>query len=370
MRNHPAHPLADKPSRSAGGRLRAATVALLAFALSLCAGELVLRSTLAFDRLQYHYMRARDVFQFDTARVQFDPELGYITRPRLTVGFRNREFVTTVCTNSMGLRDDEASLEDPDVLLLGDSFAFGWGVDQGESVADVLERRTRLRVLDMGVPGYGTLQQYLLLRRYAASRDVSGKLALFLLNSTDVYENAVHPLGQIPYVDWAAAEPHVNRPGDTAFEAWVEEVNRHRSRGVFARSIFADLSLEAVRALGRRLKLYTPPRPAYVPTEADHWQAFGETVRAIRTLSERTGLAVAFVYVPWPREIDGHEPSLVHRIQSVLAYAEIPMIDLRGRLGGGAYFRLDDHWTAEGHARAAAEIGLALRTMELLHTTE
>lgn len=338
----------------------------MATVLSLCAGELVLRAALSFDRLQYHYMRSRDVFQFDAARVRFDPELGYITRPRLVVGFANREFTTTVCTNSLGFRDDEASLQDPDVLLLGDSFGFGWGVDQGASVADVLERDTHARVLNMSVAGYGTLQQYLLLRRYAASTDVSGKLALFLLNSTDVYENAVHPLGGIPYVDWSGTEPRVEPTPRGAFQAWIEEVNRHRSRGVFAGSVFADLGLEAVRAVGRELGLYKPPRPGYLPTEADHWHAFAGTVHEIRALADRTGLAVVFVYVPWPPELDSHESGLTGRIEHVVRATGLSMIDLRGSLGRADYFHLDDHWTESGHAHAAATIERALRAMQLL----
>ena len=50
-----------------------------------------------------------------------------------------------VCTNRLGLRDrNHAPAESPRVLALGDSFTFGWGVEQSDTFLAHLERALRL----------------------------------------------------------------------------------------------------------------------------------------------------------------------------------------------------------------------------------
>ena len=63
---------------------------------------------------------------------EYDPELTYRLRPGACT-FSELEFVTDYRINSLGVRDDEASLDGPEIIVLGDSFAMGWGVEQQES---------------------------------------------------------------------------------------------------------------------------------------------------------------------------------------------------------------------------------------------
>ena len=53
-------------------------------------------------------------------------------------------------STSAGTRDEEATLEAPDVIVLGDSHAMGWGVEQDETLPQVLARMTGLKVLERG----------------------------------------------------------------------------------------------------------------------------------------------------------------------------------------------------------------------------
>jgi hypothetical protein len=80
------------------------------------------------------------------------------------------EFDNDFSINHVGLRDDEASLEAPDVIVLGDSHAMGWGVDQRETFAEVLQRRSGLKVLNAAISSYATVREMRMLNRLDTSR--------------------------------------------------------------------------------------------------------------------------------------------------------------------------------------------------------
>ena len=92
---------------------------------------------------------------------QPDAESGYALRP----GFhgreiaRGREFDEPVAIDARGLRDHRHTAPPrPLVLALGDSMTFGEGVEPEQAWPAVLERALGVRVVDGGVPGYGSPQ--------------------------------------------------------------------------------------------------------------------------------------------------------------------------------------------------------------------
>lgn len=58
----------------------------------------------------------------------------------------------TVSTNAMGYRDTELDETPVDIVCVGDSVTFGWGVAQEESYPARLEQELSLNVLNTGVP--------------------------------------------------------------------------------------------------------------------------------------------------------------------------------------------------------------------------
>src|SRR5262249_10782394 len=111
---------------------------------------------LEFFRWEYFYRR--NIVQLDTGRARYDAELLYTLRPgRFT--FANVEYATPYEVNSLGVRDDEASLAQPEIVVAGDSYAMGWGVQQGDAFPQVIEQKTGRRVLNAAVASYGTVRE-------------------------------------------------------------------------------------------------------------------------------------------------------------------------------------------------------------------
>src|SRR5262245_2842209 len=93
-----------------------------------------------------------------------DPVLGWRNRPLAQTTFESPEFLVHVRINEHGVRGRPLALEAAPgrrrILLVGDSFVFGWGVEEDETFAAEIERRLPdSEAVAMGVAGYGTDQE-------------------------------------------------------------------------------------------------------------------------------------------------------------------------------------------------------------------
>ncbi|HET6201516.1 MAG TPA: hypothetical protein VFI25_01795 [Planctomycetota bacterium] len=104
-----------------------------------------------------------------------DPDLGWRLLPSLVTTHRCVDYAVTYRTNAQGARAsrDYAAARAPGrtrVLVYGDSFVFGVGVDEEQRFTDLLAAsRPDLEVLNLGVSGYGTDQALLRLEREGAA---------------------------------------------------------------------------------------------------------------------------------------------------------------------------------------------------------
>ena len=98
--------------------------------------------------------------------------------------------------NSAGFRDDEEALRSPEVVVLGDSFAMGWGVTAPETFTSLLRRRTDLTILNTGVSSYGTVREKIAMSRVSLNNlkylvvqygpnDKDENLLFYLRNNTN-----------------------------------------------------------------------------------------------------------------------------------------------------------------------------------------
>ena len=144
------------------------------FGIALCLAEWITKGAVQSGKL-------KDAPEFSISGTEFvnllyDPLLGWRNKPGLkkSANVSNRRI--NIRINSLGFRSPPIKRIKPSgtirIVVLGDSFTWGWGVDQDETYSMVLEnilnqRKTsnsKFEVINTGVTGYSTDQEYLLLK--------------------------------------------------------------------------------------------------------------------------------------------------------------------------------------------------------------
>ena len=122
------------------------------------------------NSIGYLYIQGdRKIIQYQDGCGQHNPDLGYTLKPGEFV-FTEIEYSNKYRINTLGVRDAEESLTDPEIVFLGDSYTLGWGVDQAETFVKQLEDRIKRKTLNTAIPSYGTVREMLMLRKVDRSQ--------------------------------------------------------------------------------------------------------------------------------------------------------------------------------------------------------
>lgn len=218
----------------------------------------------------------------------FDPDLGWVNRPGSSSRIANEYLDYRVEINAAGLRDDDHPYAKKDgllrICLLGDSTSWGWGVEEDESFAFLVEHAfADLEVVNLAVPGYSTDQELFVLETEGAKYAPDIVLLGFVLN--DVTGNLFPEMHGMKKPHWVRGEDGewtlVGRP--------VPEPEAGQLAGKLA-----------LRKLSRHLalvKMQLPPPPEHrrVPLErpevqakiAEYWGHLVDPDRPTHMLLER-----------------------------------------------------------------------------------
>lgn len=191
--------------------VRRAALACVASAVALVLAELVIRA--AFG----------DRFAPRPAFTVQDRQIIKRLTPNLDDVFHGADFTMQIRTDDFGVRLGERGPIDYEsadvVLVVGDSNVFSWGVETDDALVSALDvlcrERPRLRAVNLGVGGYGSLQAVEGLRRFlAATRVERVRGVIFLHITNDCTDNEVLLLFQHGFMDFtpkAAASLQGNR---------------------------------------------------------------------------------------------------------------------------------------------------------------
>lgn len=273
--------------------------------------------------------------------VVFDPEMGWRLRPDLDCLVGDDPFRVT--TDAEGWRGRSTTVDGADVVAIGDSYAFGFGVDDSEFFAEL---PGEVRLKGVGAPGYGMVHELLWLRRLAPR--LRGKRVVWLVylgnDLDDALQPAMYPY-RSPFVReapgtgrWEIVDEHLDPspwpiPRSTNNYKRYVDICRpsYLSRRVF--SACEHLIREGARTCreaGAELTVMTIPDLS--PAVTRQFEAH---------LAERP-------------DVEGFDPELPDReLASICGDLGVRFVPLRRHLDERHYLRTDGHWNARGHRRVA-----------------
>jgi hypothetical protein len=356
-------------SPSACRRLRALVVPVASVALGLVLGELLLRHV-------FHFVPQPDLDLYrrdDAGNLRLRPNLDrrHIT-PLWDVSVR---------TNAEGWRDDIDRAAP--VLALGDSFGFGWGVEESEGLFRLMETALGASIWNAAVPGTATGDQARLLETYFADTAPRQVLLAFFVGN-DFVEERFGSADRFEVADGLLVDK-----GLTTSRLGSAKSLLRRSR-----------VLQLLRALQFR---YFPSRASDAGQTWDDWmrafaaihrkdagpEQFDPALHALDRVwrwcdSRDAQLTLLVIPRSWqvepqglaamtealhidPDDLDMDRPQRILRAWS--GERNIPVVDLLPAFrqafskqpGARLYYSPDAHWTPAGHALAAKA---AVRAMQ------
>jgi lysophospholipase L1-like esterase len=333
---------------------------------------------------------------------RFDPLLGWANKEGARTRLETPEFSAEVTINSKGLRGREVPYERtpgrPRIALLGDSFAWGFGVSDDEVIAVRLEEALggAVEALNMGTIGFGTDQELLFYRQ--EGRRYAPDVVLLVFCSNDVTNNVSDRdrwYGKPRFVIEGDSLRLTNVPisSETSWDAWLTEYRPDQpgapaqaggaapgggvARGKFVlRRTFRSYGflLERWQSLRQRLEMTRPGLFAdgFSPWLDDSWRITFRLIEELRDEVEAGG--ARFVVLNVPRLEQMWYDSWVRPNVTLAAFCEgahIAYYDFtpafrRAPNAERMFFRRDGHWNADGHRFAAERLAEFLKAEGLV----
>jgi hypothetical protein len=361
----------------------------VSLALALAAGEAGLRAFFPQPLLETY--KAADAGGPLTRR---DPELGWTLKPDIAWPVGSAAWENGLATNAAGFRDaPHADAKAPGayrIAVLGDSFVFGSGVAQDA----ILTRRLAahlgpgFEIVNLGVPGYGTDQELLTLRRWG--RRLAPDLVLLGFFWNDLMEDTSDRIYGLPKPRFSLEDGRLVPHPPAGFSAPSTFARLDATLGT--RSHLWSLLRNGLSSAGRAAGYAPEERPVSVdfslktppPSREAEFALAWALLGAVRDEAAALGAPLGVFSVP-PRFLaepglgarllkvyglpeDAFEEDGFRRLREACAARGIPFVDLlpgfRREAAAGARLFLPTgiHWTAAGHDEAARILAPAVRS--------
>jgi len=304
--------------------------------------------------------------------VEHHPVLGWYSQKNKTAKLTSPDFPPAeVHTNSAGFRGTREYLSQKPIGMiriaaLGDSFVFGFGVQDGETFSALFEANDKTReVLNLGVPGYGMDQIYLSYREIA--RAYHPDIVLIGVFPEDFWRctRSFADSGHVkPYFSLSPAGKLVlhNVPVPPPYSLNTDQfppiVEQNEFLKILNQSVLFKLAKKPVLKLAKNLRLIDPE-------SSEEWLVGRAILR--RLIAEiRADKAVPVIVLMPPQNWvqSTRKTSLERSIRRFADREKVGFVNLKSvfteavaKDGLEAYYIKGDwHWTPRGHALAAQGI--------------
>jgi hypothetical protein len=275
--------------------------------------------------------------------IEYYPNIGWKPKGNLdTYVFGQDGDVFHFTTDSDGWRG-KLTIEESDVVVFGDSFAFGFAAGEETFFANLNQRPL---IKTIGVNGYNMVQSLLWMEELLAK--LKDKLVIWLVYyGNDLYENLKPNLGQyrMPYVrqvretgDWDIVTDHV-RP-----DKWIytsERLYYHKLAEICCHSLLSQRAFSACEYLINRGNAVCKKAGAHLVVVAipETTQMSESGINRLRSLA------------PDPKSFDPDLPDKM--ISEISLRLGVQFVALKNHLTRTDYFIRDCHWNDQGHAHFA-----------------
>jgi hypothetical protein len=310
--------------------------------------------------------------------------------PNSRAEFHQPDFSYVQRVNNLGLRGQDTTLEKPDgtyrILMLGDSFTMGKGVEDDETFSVLLEHLLqaklsacggpRIEVLNAGTDSYAPVLSYIHLKRDLVALDPD--LVIENLDASDLIQEAAYRKQAVLGEEGEVVAVPQHESDDTAYE----KIRDWTSRNLFftrALLYYANRSLGHRELTVRQVVIEASPETIAHTLEGDidrreQWDDIFDSLVRMKRLSEEKGFAFLLTVYPWAHQVSdtewvpgrfmlmtqGAKPSAVslNTVKALSATSGIELLDLfpvfksyQGK--ESLYFAHDMHWTPDGNALVA-----------------
>jgi hypothetical protein len=273
------------------------------------------------------------------------------------------DFNVAVNINKYGLRDykDLVNSKKEDIFTVGDSFSFGYGVEENERYSNILEHLSGINVYNISIPAIA-IEEYEKLINYAKNSGAPIKKLIIGI----CMENDFESYG--------------------LSKEFIEIYNKNRKRytsPLFKFRVFLQKSSATYTAL--TVVIHNTP---WLKDLFINWGIIIDTVayrpiatfEAVREGSNRLESIAApydvivliiparYLWLPAEKERQLKERQVHELFVSLMKRRKIPVVDMKEVFESNGnplnfYFRLDGHWTKEAHIIAANELAKKIKKL-------
>lgn len=316
------------------------------------------------------WVNYRDVIQFNRHFSSYSPELGYVLRPGSENIHAGLEYSNLYRINSLGVRDDESSLDNPGLVFLGDSFTMGWGVEQEQTYAALTEKKLGVRTLNAGISSYGTFREMVLFSKI--KRD-SCQLVVLQYCENDREENEArnepNAQGQLLTPEKFENTTIFNRINETYYPMRFSYFFV-REKGLLKRIWTSPVAV--VREIGGALHAWingkpfpqgAPPAKKTLAEIKIHTEYFFRSLAKIRKFYQGNIVVTHLDGLPI-------QPEIIEAFEAEAGRTGDPhlfFLPVHNLLSAKDYYPIDGHINASGHAKISEALVRVIRDRKLVH---
>ena len=304
---------------------------------------------------------------------KYDPLLGWKNKPGATGRFIKKDFNTFIRINKKGLRDKQRNYkkQGPRIIALGDSFIWGYGVEQNERVTDILEDKLDgVEVVNMGCSGYGNDQEMLLLLTQGLKYNPD--MIIFNIHFiSDIISNAdsmaygyYKPLFIIDEDNLAIKNVILPKNGvGDILNFWLSD--HLASWNCIKHRIYNKLPVQYYFAKYLNKLTGTGNQNTY-RSNGDPEKIMLSIMLKIKDIADKAGAKLLFVLIPYIKEgaIKVSQDSQLDSFMALIKQYDIKTLELeqafteffKNNPGKTLTFKNDIHWNQSGHRVAAGAI--------------